>query len=203
MSRTACARSAAISGLGSPTAHTSMSAAMPSAWPGTSKAPWSRSSPPTARVRPTRRSPLSPACRNPGAISRTCIDAARRAQSRSLAACPAHGAARAAADLPGARRQTGGGCRPRPDLAWKAELLSAAGADVVVFAQCPCEELHALAAQPPRGAIVLQHRAWQAEDFCGAAVAVAGFDDDRDAQRFAEAARAAGVLVNVIDKPAY
>ena len=90
-----------------------------------------------------------------------------------------------------------------PAVAWKAELLSAAGADVVVFAECPCEELHALAAQPPRGAIVLQHRAWQAEDFCGAAVAVAGFDDDRDAQRFAEAARAAGVPVNVIDKPAY
>ena len=90
-----------------------------------------------------------------------------------------------------------------PAVAWKAELLSAAGADVVVFAECPCEELHALATQPPRGAIVLQHRAWQAEDFCGAAVAVAGFDDDRDAQRFAEAARTAGVPVNVIDKPAH
>ena len=90
-----------------------------------------------------------------------------------------------------------------PAVAWKAELLSAAGADVVVFAECPCEELHALAAQPPRGAIMLQHRAWQAEDFCGAAVAVAGFDDDRDAQRFAEAAHAAGVPVNVIDKPAF
>jgi uroporphyrin-III C-methyltransferase/precorrin-2 dehydrogenase/sirohydrochlorin ferrochelatase len=90
-----------------------------------------------------------------------------------------------------------------PAVAWKAELLSAAGADVVVFAQCPCEELHALAAQPPRGAIVLQHRAWQAEDLRGAAVAVAGFDDDRDAQCFAEAARAAGVPVNVIDKPAH
>jgi uroporphyrin-III C-methyltransferase / precorrin-2 dehydrogenase / sirohydrochlorin ferrochelatase len=90
-----------------------------------------------------------------------------------------------------------------PAVAWKAELLSAAGADVVVFAECPCEELHALAAQPPRGAIVLQHRAWQAEDFCGVAVAVAGFDDDRDAQRFAEAARNAGVPVNVIDKPAH
>jgi uroporphyrin-III C-methyltransferase / precorrin-2 dehydrogenase / sirohydrochlorin ferrochelatase len=88
-------------------------------------------------------------------------------------------------------------------VAWKAELLSAAGAEVVVFAECPCEELHVLVAQPPRGAIVLQHRAWQAEDFRGAAVAVAGFDDDRDAQRFAEAARAAGVPVNVIDKPAY
>jgi uroporphyrin-III C-methyltransferase/precorrin-2 dehydrogenase/sirohydrochlorin ferrochelatase len=90
-----------------------------------------------------------------------------------------------------------------PAVAWKAELLSAAGADVVVFSKCPCEELHALAAQPPRGAIVLQRRAWQAEDFRGAVVAVAGFDDDRDAQRFAEAARNAGVPVNVIDKPAH
>src|SRR4029079_15655190 len=62
----------------------------------------------------------------------------------------------------------------------------------------------ALAAQPPpRGAIVLQRRAWQAEDFCGAAVAVAGFDDERAAQRLAEAARAAGVPMNVIDKPAH
>ena len=90
-----------------------------------------------------------------------------------------------------------------PAVAWKAELLSAAGADVVVFAECPCEELHSLAAQPPRGTIVLQHRAWQVEDLCGAAVAVAGFDGDRDAQRFAEAARTAGVPVNVIDKPAH
>ena len=90
-----------------------------------------------------------------------------------------------------------------PAVAWKAELLSAAGADVVVFAECPCELLRALAAQPPRGAIALQHRAWQAPDFSGAAVAVGGFDDDRDAQPFAEAARAAGVPVNVIDKPAH
>ena len=72
-----------------------------------------------------------------------------------------------------------------------------------LFAEHPCAELRAVAAQPPRGAIVLQHRAWRAEDFGGAAVAVGGFDDDREAQRFADAARAAGVPVNVIDKPAY
>jgi uroporphyrin-III C-methyltransferase/precorrin-2 dehydrogenase/sirohydrochlorin ferrochelatase len=90
-----------------------------------------------------------------------------------------------------------------PAVAWKAELLSAAGADVAVFAERPCEELRAVAAQPPRGAIVLRDRAWQAADFSGAAVAVAGFDDERDARRFADAAHAAGVPVNVIDKPAY
>ena len=90
-----------------------------------------------------------------------------------------------------------------PPVAWKAELLSAAGADVIVFAECPCEQLHAVAAQPPRGAIVLRHRPWQAEDLYGAAVAIAGFGDDLDARRFADAARAARVPVNVIDKPAY
>jgi uroporphyrin-III C-methyltransferase/precorrin-2 dehydrogenase/sirohydrochlorin ferrochelatase len=90
-----------------------------------------------------------------------------------------------------------------PPVAWKAELLSAAGADVIVFAECPCEQLHAVAAQPPRGAIVLRQRPWQAEDLHGAAVAIAGFDDDLDARRFADAARAARVPVNVIDKPAY
>lgn len=90
-----------------------------------------------------------------------------------------------------------------PPVAWKAELLSAAGADVIVFAECPCEQLHAVAAQPPRGAIVLRQRPWQAEDLDDAAVAIAGFDDDLDARRFADAARAAHVPVNVIDKPAY
>jgi uroporphyrin-III C-methyltransferase/precorrin-2 dehydrogenase/sirohydrochlorin ferrochelatase len=90
-----------------------------------------------------------------------------------------------------------------PPVAWKAELLSAAGADVIVFAKCPCQQLHAVAAQPPRGAIVLRQRPWQPEDLYGAAVAIAGFDDDVDARRFADAARAAHVPVNVIDKPAY
>jgi uroporphyrin-III C-methyltransferase/precorrin-2 dehydrogenase/sirohydrochlorin ferrochelatase len=88
-------------------------------------------------------------------------------------------------------------------VAWKAELLSAAGAMVDVFAARPCEELRALAALPPRGAIVLRERAWEAADLHGAAVAVGGFDDEDEAQEFAAAARAAGVIVNVIDRPAY
>ena len=90
-----------------------------------------------------------------------------------------------------------------PAAAWKAELLSAAGAEVEIFADDPCEELRAVAAQPPRGAIALHERAWREEDFAGAAVAVGGFDGDDEAQRFAAAAHAAGVPVNVIDKPAH
>src|SRR5262249_54016984 len=87
-------------------------------------------------------------------------------------------------------------------LAWKAELLSAAGADVAVFAERPCEELRAVAAQAPHAAIVLQQRPWRIDDFAGATVAVGGFDDEAEAARFAGAARAAGVPVNVIDRPA-
>ena len=58
--RTACARSAATCGHGSPTARTSMSAATPSAWRRMWSARWSTSWRSTARARPTRRSPSSP-----------------------------------------------------------------------------------------------------------------------------------------------
>ena len=88
-------------------------------------------------------------------------------------------------------------------VAWKAELLSAAGAAVDVFAERPCEELCAVAARAPRGVIALQCRAWRDADLRGAAVAVGGFDDDDEAKSFAAAARAAGVPVNVIDRPAH
>ena len=86
---------------------------------------------------------------------------------------------------------------------WKAELLSAAGARVDVFAPEPGEDMGALAAAPPRGAIVVQSAAWTPADFAGAAIAVADCADDAEAARFAAAARAAGVPVNVIDRPAF
>jgi uroporphyrin-III C-methyltransferase/precorrin-2 dehydrogenase/sirohydrochlorin ferrochelatase len=87
--------------------------------------------------------------------------------------------------------------------AWKAELLSAAGAKVHVYADDPSEELRALVADAPRGVVVLHRRPWQAADFADAAIAVGACDDDRTADLFASAARAAGVPVNVIDKPAF
>jgi uroporphyrin-III C-methyltransferase/precorrin-2 dehydrogenase/sirohydrochlorin ferrochelatase len=86
---------------------------------------------------------------------------------------------------------------------WKAELLSAAGARVEVFAPAPSEEMLALAAAPPRGAVIVHERAWGAGDFTGAAIAVADCADDNEAAAFAAAARAAGVPVNVIDRPAF
>jgi uroporphyrin-III C-methyltransferase/precorrin-2 dehydrogenase/sirohydrochlorin ferrochelatase len=86
--------------------------------------------------------------------------------------------------------------------AWKAELLAAAGATVDVYAPAPSTELLAVAGRT-RGIDTLHARPWTAADFVDAAIAVAACDDDDEAARFAAAARAAGVPVNVIDRPAY
>src|SRR5271165_2077108 len=87
--------------------------------------------------------------------------------------------------------------------AWKAELLSAAGARVDVFAPEPGDDLRALEINPPAGAVTVHPRSWTPADCAGAAIAVAECADDAEAARFAAAARAAGVPVNVIDRPAY
>ena len=62
---------------------------------------------------------------------------------------------------------------------WKAELLAAAGADVSRLTQ------------------------WTEQDLSGAAIAIADLTDPDEAARFREAARAAGAVVNVIDKPEF
>jgi uroporphyrin-III C-methyltransferase/precorrin-2 dehydrogenase/sirohydrochlorin ferrochelatase len=87
--------------------------------------------------------------------------------------------------------------------AWKAELLSATGAGVEVFAASFGEEMLALAESPPRGPIALHERTWVDDDFAGTAIAVADCADDDEAQKFSAAARASGVPVNVIDRPAF
>ncbi len=87
--------------------------------------------------------------------------------------------------------------------AWKAELVSATGARVDVYAVNACSELSNLAAELPAGAIALHRRNWTAMDLRGAVLAVGDFGDDGEAAAFAAAARAAGVPLNVIDKPAY
>src|SRR6185312_140678 len=65
------------------------------------------------------------------------------------------------------------------------------------------DDMAAVVADPPRGAITVHGRAWTAADMAGAAVAIGAFDNDVSAAAFAAAARAAGVPVNVIDKPAF
>src|SRR5262245_34284502 len=81
--------------------------------------------------------------------------------------------------LTGRRAVLAGGT---PAAAWKAELLSAAGAEVDVLAPDPGAEMLALAADPP-GAVTLHRRPWDARDFAGAAIAVGAFEDDREADR--------------------
>ena len=102
--------------------------------------------------------------------------------------------------LDGKRAIVAGGS---PAAAWKAELLSAAGARIDVYAPDPCEELVALAGSAPRGAITIHPRPWAPADCAGAAIAIGACDNHGAAARFAAAARAAGVPVNVIDKPAF
>ena len=87
--------------------------------------------------------------------------------------------------------------------AWKAELLSASGARVDTYADAPSDELLQIAGDPPRGEIMVHRRTWTPDDLPGATVAIGAFDDDDSAAGFAAAARAAGVPVNVIDRPAF
>jgi len=92
-----------------------------------------------------------------------------------------------------------GGCEA---AAWKAELLSAAGAVVSVYAgDRPSPELEALCAEPPGGAITLKRRTWLPADFTGATLVVGTAADDGEAARMFEAAAAAGIPINIVDKP--
>jgi uroporphyrin-III C-methyltransferase / precorrin-2 dehydrogenase / sirohydrochlorin ferrochelatase len=87
--------------------------------------------------------------------------------------------------------------------AWKVELMSAAGATVDVYATDFCEEMLAIASAAPGGEIRLHTREWTAEDLREAAIAVGAFEADAAAAAFRDAARAIGVPVNVVDKPAF
>src|SRR5882762_3062606 len=51
-----------------------------------------------------------------------------------------------------------------PGAAWKAELLSAAGAEVAVHAAKLSDEMIGLAIDPPRGAITIHRREWAPQD---------------------------------------
>jgi len=102
--------------------------------------------------------------------------------------------------LGGRRAVLAGGSQ---SAAWKAELLSASGARVDVYAPEPCDDMLLVAGEPPGGAISVYRRAWSCQDLSGAAIAVGAFEDDEQAAVFAAGARALGVLVNVIDKPAF
>jgi uroporphyrin-III C-methyltransferase / precorrin-2 dehydrogenase / sirohydrochlorin ferrochelatase len=89
--------------------------------------------------------------------------------------------------------------------AWKAELLSAAGASVAVLSPGPCADMEALAAEPPGGPVHLERRPWSPSDLDGAALVVGavGDEEEEEAHAIFAAATAADAPVNVIDKPAF
>jgi uroporphyrin-III C-methyltransferase / precorrin-2 dehydrogenase / sirohydrochlorin ferrochelatase len=87
--------------------------------------------------------------------------------------------------------------------AWKAELLSAAGARVDVYAPEPCPDMAALAENPVDGPVTIHIRPWGPNDLVGAAIAIADVEDDGEASAFRAATKMAGVAANSVDKPAH
>ncbi len=89
--------------------------------------------------------------------------------------------------------------------AWKAELLAACGAQVHVYAEDlsdTFEKLILRGAEHPQAGFTHHPRVWNEACLAGATIAI-GDCEDGEAQAFFEAARMAGVPVNVIDKPAF
>jgi uroporphyrin-III C-methyltransferase/precorrin-2 dehydrogenase/sirohydrochlorin ferrochelatase len=87
-------------------------------------------------------------------------------------------------------------------IAWKAELLAAAGGTVRILAAEPSPELLALVRGNPER-LTLTRRGWREVDLERVSVAVADIEDRQEAQLFADAARRHGAIVNIVDQPAF
>jgi uroporphyrin-III C-methyltransferase / precorrin-2 dehydrogenase / sirohydrochlorin ferrochelatase len=91
---------------------------------------------------------------------------------------------------------------------WKAELLAAAGPELLVVAEENAESFEALAGEVAKrhaegfGTIRVVARHWQKADIESAKLAIADISEE-EAQEFADAARKAGVPVNIVDKPRF
>lgn len=87
-------------------------------------------------------------------------------------------------------------------VAWKAELLAAAGGRIRILADDPAPELMTIVERAPDRLNIVRRR-WQPEDLDGVSVAIADIEEPEEAAAFAQAARSRGALVNVVDKPAF
>ncbi len=85
--------------------------------------------------------------------------------------------------------------------AWKAELLAATGAHVRVFCAEPSDKMRATVSDLANVEWIA--RAWAAADLADASLAIGDVESDEEAQAFRDAARASGVPVNVVDRPAF
>lgn len=84
--------------------------------------------------------------------------------------------------------------------AWKCELLRAAGAQIDLYSSFPCGRLQQIAEQTPD--LRLFRRKVCAGDFQAAVLAIAEAASPEDGLEFAGFAKQAGVITNIIDKPA-
>ncbi|QRM33570.1 siroheme synthase CysG [Microvirga sp. VF16] len=87
-------------------------------------------------------------------------------------------------------------------IAWKVELLAAAGGMVRILAEDPSSELRAVVRNDPTRLTLIQ-RPWRETDLVGVSVAIADIEDRQDAAIFADTARRNGALVNIVDQPAF
>lgn len=73
-----------------------------------------------------------------------------------------------------------------------------------VYATEICAEMESLLARGAAdGLVTIHHTNWTAENLNDAALAVADLEQDSEVEAFVSAARRAGVLVNVVDKPGF
>jgi uroporphyrin-III C-methyltransferase / precorrin-2 dehydrogenase / sirohydrochlorin ferrochelatase len=86
--------------------------------------------------------------------------------------------------------------------AWKAELLAACGARVEVYCE-PHDMSETMQTLIAEGKASLKPQPWAYGVFEGASLALADCEGEDEARAFFCSARAAGVPVNVIDKPAF
>ncbi|MGB8817774.1 MAG: NAD(P)-dependent oxidoreductase [Rhizobiaceae bacterium] len=87
---------------------------------------------------------------------------------------------------------------------WKAELLAQCGATVLILSPDISDEMEALAGRTDlHGSVVQQWREWSLADFAGKVLVVADAATDGEAKAIVCAARAAGLPVNVIDRPEF
>ena len=87
-------------------------------------------------------------------------------------------------------------------VAWKTELLLAAGAKVVLVSENPHEELQDIIDNPEYD-LVHHKRLWETEDFRDKRLALGDLETKEAAAQFVNCARKLGVAVNVIDQPEF
>lgn len=87
--------------------------------------------------------------------------------------------------------------------AWKLELVAATGASIMAITADPSPEFLTVLAELPPARVKWMKRAWHGDDLAGACLAIGAIEDDLEATAFVAAAREHGVVVNVIDRPAF